>query len=293
MEKGILLVNKDINMTSHDVVNIVRRSCCMKRVGHTGTLDPMVKGVLPICIGKATRVSEFIMEQGKSYRGELTFGRSTTTYDAYGEETGLSDKKFFSKEEILEVFSKFEGEIEQVPPMYSAIKQDGKKLYDLARQGIEVERKKRLVTIYKLDVLEVKDDKVEFLVHCSKGTYIRSLVVDIAKELNTLAYMSHLERVSVGRFNLEDTIDINDIKTMDKEEIFARLIPIEDSLYNLEEIRMDKELKNRLLNGQKINLSAFDKEEANREFIKVFSNDEFLGIGSIKKNILKMERVLY
>ena len=280
-------------MTSHDVVNIVRRSCSMKRVGHTGTLDPMVKGVLPICIGKATRVSEFIMEQGKSYRGELTFGRSTTTYDAYGEETGLSDKKFFSKEEILEVFSKFEGEIEQVPPMYSAIKQDGKKLYDLARQGIEVERKKRLVTIYKLDVLEIKDDKVEFLVHCSKGTYIRSLVVDIAKELNTLAYMSHLERVSVGRFNLEDTIDINDIKTMDKEEIFARLIPIEDSLYNLEEIRMDKELKNRLLNGQKINLSAFDKEEANREFIKVFSNDEFLGIGSIKKNILKMERVLY
>ena len=293
MEKGILLVNKDINMTSHDVVNIVRRSCCMKRVGHTGTLDPMVKGVLPICIGKATRVSEFIMEQGKSYRGELTFGRSTTTYDAYGEETGLSDKKFFSKEEILEVFSKFEGEIEQVPPMYSAIKQDGKKLYDLARQGIEVERKKRLVTIYKLDVLEVKDDKVEFLVHCSKGTYIRSLVVDIAKELNTLAGMSHLERVSVGRFNLEDTIDINDIKTMDKEEIFARLIPIEDSLYNLEEIRMDKDLKNRLLNGQKINLSAFDKEKADREFIKVFSNDEFLGIGSIKKNILKMERVLY
>lgn len=293
MEKGILLVNKDINMTSHDVVNIVRRSCCMKRVGHTGTLDPMVKGVLPICIGKATRVSEFIMEQGKSYRGELTFGRSTTTYDAYGEETGLSDKKFFSKEEILEAFSKFEGEIEQVPPMYSAIKQDGKKLYDLARQGIEVERKKRLVTIYKFDVLEIKDDKVEFLVHCSKGTYIRSLVVDIAKELNTLAYMSHLERVSVGRFNLEDTIDINDIKTMDKEEIFARLIPIEDSLYNLEEIRMDKDLKNRLLNGQKINLSAFDKEKADREFIKVFSNDEFLGIGSIKKNILKMERVLY
>mgnify|MGYP001176795997 FL=1 len=293
MEKGILLVNKDINMTSHDVVNIVRRSCSMKRVGHTGTLDPMVKGVLPICIGKATRVSEFIMEQGKSYRGELTFGRSTTTYDAYGEETGLSDKKFFSKEEILEVFSKFEGEIEQVPPMYSAIKQDGKKLYDLARQGIEVERKKRLVTIYKFDVLEIKDDKVEFLVHCSKGTYIRSLVVDIAKELNTLAYMSHLERVSVGRFNLEDTIDINDIKTMDKEEIFARLIPIEDSLYNLEEIRMDKDLKNRLLNGQKINLSAFDKEKADREFIKVFSNDEFLGIGSIKKNILKMERVLY
>lgn len=293
MEKGILLVNKDIDMTSHDVVNIVRRSTKIKKVGHTGTLDPMVRGVLPICIGKATRVSEFIMAQGKEYVGEMTFGKSTTTYDSYGEETGSSDNIYFSQEEILQAFEKFKGPIEQIPPMYSAVKQDGKKLYDLARQGIEVERKKRQVTIYKLELLDLKDNKVKFHVHCSKGTYIRSLVVDIAKELNSLAYMSHLERVSVGRFKLEDTIDIMDIKTMEKEDILSRLIPIEDSLYNLDDIYMDMEFKNRLLNGQRIGLESLRMARPDQEFIKVFAGGEFLGIGSIRKNILKMERVLY
>lgn len=297
--KGILLINKPSQMTSHDVVNIVRRKLNMKRIGHTGTLDPMVTGVLPICIGKATRVSEYIMEQGKKYRCVMAFGKSTSTYDSYGEDLAYSDITDFTKDEILEAFRHFTGKIEQVPPIYSAVKINGKKLYDYARNGKDIEIPSRMVNIYSLDLISIHGEEVQFDVHCSKGTYIRTLVNDMGIYLGTLAYMKDLVRTQVGNFNLADCISIDDFKESSLENISSRLINIEDSLYNLAKLNIDSDVKNRLINGQKINLNSidFNLEKNNNNIIDydnilVLVKDEFIGIGKITENILKMERVL-
>lgn len=297
--KGILLINKPSQMTSHDVVNIVRRKLNMKRIGHTGTLDPMVTGVLPICIGKATRVSEYIMEQGKKYRCVMAFGKSTSTYDSYGEDLAYSDITDFTKDEILEAFRHFTGKIEQIPPIYSAVKINGKKLYDYARNGKDIEIPSRMVNIYSLDLISIHGEEVQFDVHCSKGTYIRTLVNDMGIYLGTLAYMKDLVRTQVGNFNLADCISIDDFKESSLENISSRLINIEDSLYNLAKLNIDSDVKNRLINGQKINLNSidFNLEKNNNNIIDydnilVLVKDEFIGIGKITENILKMERVL-
>ncbi len=297
--KGILLINKDINMTSHDVVAILRRKLSIKRIGHTGTLDPMVTGVLPICIGTATRVSEYIMAQGKVYRCRMKFGKSTTTYDAYGEDLEYSDKTEFTREEILETFGHFTGQIEQKPPIYSAVKVKGKRLYSYARSMEHVEIPSRQVTIYSLDLVSLDGDEVTFDIHCSKGTYVRSLVHDIGIFLGSRAYMKELVRTEVGRFRIEDCIPISDIKNMDIRDIEKELVKIEDSLYNLAGISIEDDISSRLVNGQKINSNKIHytieknyHDEIDYKNLKVFVRGEFLGIGKIANNILKMERVL-
>ena len=297
--KGILLINKDINMTSHDVVAILRRKLSMKRIGHTGTLDPMVTGVLPICIGTATRVSEYIMAQGKVYRCRMKFGKSTTTYDAYGEDLEYSDKIEFTKKEILEAFGHFTGQIEQKPPIYSAVKVKGKRLYSYARSMQEVDIPSRKVTIYSLDLISLEDDEIAFDIHCSKGTYVRSLVHDMGIFLGSRAYMKELVRTEVGRFRIEDCIPISDIKNMDIRDIEKDLVNTEDSLYNLAGISIEDDISSRLVNGQKINSNKIHytieknyQDEIDYKNLKVFVRGEFLGIGKIANNILKMERVL-
>lgn len=297
--RGILVINKAANMTSHDVVAILRKKLNMKRIGHTGTLDPMVTGVLPICIGNATRVSDYIMAQGKVYKGQLRFGASTTSYDSYGEITATSKNTNFSSSDILEAFQDFQGEIEQSPPIYSAIKVKGKKLYEYARSNKRVDIPKRRVHIYGLELLKIQDDKVDFLVSCSKGTYVRSLVHEIGKHLGTLAYMTKLERVSVGKFGLEDALDINEIDQFSIEEIKSKLLPMENCLYNLGRIDIFDDISKRLINGQRINLNTISYELANNEIgeidmdnILTFVKNKFIGISSIKNNVIKMERVL-
>lgn len=297
--RGILLINKDKNMTSHDVIAILRRKLKIKRIGHTGTLDPNVTGVLPICIGNATRVSEYIMHQGKSYECEMRFGSATTSYDSDGEITDTSDKIHFTETQILDAFEHFTGEIEQSPPIYSAIKVKGKKLYEYARKDIDVEIPKRKVKIYALELLDLSGDKIRFNIDCSKGTYVRSLVHELGLYLETYAHMTSLIRTRVGKFYVSDCIPIWDIKKLSIEEIESSLRRIEDSLYNLASIRIDSGIEDRINNGQKINLDDIryelklnDYNEIDYDNIVVIVRDKFMGIGKITDKVLKMERVL-
>ena len=294
MRTGILVVNKAKDLTSHDVVSILRRKLNMKKIGHTGTLDPMATGVLPICIGNSTRISSYIMEQGKSYIAELKFGFSTTTYDSTGEIVDQTDNTIFTEEQLRESIKHFIGEIEQYPPIYSAIKVDGKKLYEYAREGQEVEIKPRNVTIYDINLLELEDDTATIQVECSKGTYIRSLIHDLGKELSSYAHMTNLIRNRVGKFNIDNSIDISKISDYSLDEIEEKLISIEDALYNLDKINIIDTISDRLINGQKININSLTFEgkylEDNDIVVKV--NNKFIGIGKVKNNILKMEKVL-
>lgn len=297
--RGILIVNKDKAMTSHDVVAILRRKLKIKRIGHTGTLDPNVTGVLPICIGNATRISEYIMHQGKSYDCTMEFGHATTSYDSDGEITESSDKVIFTKEEILRAFKHFTGEIMQSPPIYSAIKIKGKKLYEYARKDMDVEIPKRSVNIYGLELIELEGNKLRFNIDCSKGTYVRSLVHELALYLGTYAHMTSLVRTRVGRFYLDDCLSLSQIEEMSLADIESKLYSMEDSLYNLATIYIADDIEDRLNNGQKINIKSIkhqikENDLGQIDYVNIVVNvqGKFLGIGRIQDNILKMERVL-
>lgn len=211
---GVLNLLKPPGMTSHDVVGYVRRVLGIKKVGHTGTLDPGVAGVLPICVGRATRLAEFIAGSDKAYRAEITLGLTTDTQDSFGVVTAETDASHIGKGDLAYALPKFQGEIMQVPPMVSAVKVGGKRLYELAREGVEVERQARPVTIQRLQLLDFRPGThpVAFLdVVCSKGTYIRTLAADIGAALGVGAHMSYLVRTRSGGFGLEDAATLEDL----------------------------------------------------------------------------------
>lgn len=220
---GILNINKSQNMTSHDVVAIVRRKLGIKRVGHTGTLDPMATGVLPVCVGKATRVMEYLDLDFKTYRAKVLFGIETDTQDIWGTELKKSDTDMLTKENILRAFEQFQGIVDQVPPMYSALKVNGKKLYEYARNGENIQIKSRKIFINKLQVEEISIDGDEktatFVIECSKGTYIRTICKDVGDFLGCGSTLCQLERVRSGIFSIENTINVEDFKNMDVNEI--------------------------------------------------------------------------
>ena len=195
---GILIVDKEQNWTSHDVVAKLRGILGIKKIGHTGTLDPMATGVLPICIGKATKLCEYLTNADKVYRCTIKFGKATTTQDAWGEVQKISLKRP-DLEMFRNVLMNFKGEQKQVPPMYSAIKIKGQKLYQLAQQGKIIERPSRNITFYDFKILSFTQDVAEFECHCSKGTYMRTLCHDIGEIIGSYAYMSDLKRISSGR----------------------------------------------------------------------------------------------
>lgn len=229
---GILIVNKPIGMTSHDVVNYVRRLTGVRRIGHTGTLDPIATGVLPICIGVATKVTQFLQDADKVYRAEIVLGMTTNTYDCEGEVLTDCEVKCTEKE-IIDAVLSFQGEMEQIPPMYSAIKQNGKKLYELARKGIEVERKPRKVTISAISVLKVdmENHVINIEVECSKGTYIRTLCDDIGKKLKVGAYMNRLERIKTHNFTLEQSYTLDEIKQMNDDKKLQQYMTNVENLF--------------------------------------------------------------
>lgn len=211
---GILNLLKPPGMTSHDVVSVVRRALGIKKVGHTGTLDPGVAGVLPICVGKATRLAEYIAGEDKAYRAEITFGVTTDTQDSFGTVTGEKEASHLTRGDIAYNLTRFNGEIMQIPPMVSAVKVDGKRLYELAREGVEVERKARPVTIHKLQLLDFRPGPrpTAFVdVVCSKGTYIRTLAYDIGEALKVGAHMSYLVRTRSGPFKLEEAATLEEL----------------------------------------------------------------------------------
>ncbi|MFT2140483.1 tRNA pseudouridine(55) synthase TruB [Staphylococcus sp. GDY8P145P] len=283
---GILAIHKEVGMTSHDVVFKLRKILKTKKVGHTGTLDPEVSGVLPICVGKATRVSDYVMESGKSYRAEVTIGVSTTTEDQTGEivEQKRVDQNLWGKDEMIATLKQLEGDIEQIPPMYSAVKVNGKKLYEYARQNIEVERPVRRVHINSIDLISdiiYENDicKFEIEVECGKGTYIRTLATQIGALLNYPAHMSHLIRLKSGGFTLNQAIKLDDLREIvEQDKLQDVILPLEYGLNGLTKITVhDKNIVTRIQNGQKIEKSLIDESKHDGEFV-VWYEDKAIAI---------------
>ncbi|HEY4548963.1 MAG TPA: tRNA pseudouridine(55) synthase TruB [Bacillus sp. (in: firmicutes)] len=267
--EGIIPLYKPKGMTSHDCVFKLRKILKMKRIGHTGTLDPDVTGVLPICIGKATKVAEYITDAGKTYEGEVTLGFSTTTEDASGEvvETRKVDR-VISKSEIIEMLHTFTGTIRQTPPMFSAVKVNGKRLYEYARQGIEIERPTRLVTIYSIELLDEilnngETTSFRFRVACSKGTYIRTLAVMIGDALGFPAHMSELSRIRSATFSLSDCFTLEEIETrMFDGTVTDILHPIETALSHLPKYVINDKITDKVKNGAVLPIpDQFKKED--------------------------------
>ncbi len=294
---GIINVLKPSEMTSHDVVSFIRKNFNMKKVGHTGTLDPNAAGVLPICIGKATRVAEYFNDFNKSYRGEVTLGSSTDTQDKYGVTLETSEKEV-SEEEIINIFSEFHGDIKQTPPMYSAIKQNGKKLYELAREGKTVERKQRDITIYNIEILKNYDNRrILFDVDCSKGTYVRTICNDIGENLGTFGHMSFLMRTKVGNFDLETAYTLDEIEQLAEDNMLdTALLPIDTPLFQYESIEFDEIRSDKLKNGIKIKLDNSDNKYTVDQTVRVYGAEEFIGVGITEDKAdglyLKMKKVL-
>lgn len=281
---GIIIINKEKEYTSHDVVAKLKKKLNISKVGHTGTLDPNATGVLPILIGKGTKFSKYLINHDKIYEVELELGKKTDTADIEGKviEEKKVDEKYL-KENLLQVLASFIGKQEQIPPMYSAIKKNGKKLYEYARAGEKVEVEARKIEIYKIDLNKYDNNIISFVVSCSKGTYIRSLCEDIAEKLNTVGYMKNLKRLQVGEFNIKDAVYIDDINL---ENVDEHLITLEEILRETPYINLSEKKIKLFLNG--VQLTCNNKDG----LYKIYVANKFIGTGTIKKGLLKRDIIL-
>ena len=288
---GVLNIFKNKGMTSFDVVSRVRKIAKEKKVGHTGTLDPEAEGVLPVCLGKGTKIIDYIMNSEKGYSVKFKLGIKTTTYDLEGEILEERDTSFLKEEEVKNVINSFKGEYLQVPPIFSALKKNGVRLYELARKGIEVEREGRNITIYNIENINIDLPYVSMDVTCSKGTYIRSLCYDIGERLNVFATMTDLKRFKTSFFCEEDSININDLN---EENIKEKLISIEDALKNYPKIYIEKGYTKLIANGVRVGDKRFTKDFVeNNVLYRVYGEDkEFLGLGKKNEEGFKMEKLL-
>ena len=274
---GILIVDKEMGKTSFDLIRDVRKKYNIKKVGHIGTLDPMATGVLPVLIGEATKLSDYLIEHDKEYIVELELGIKTDTGDIEGKVIEKRELKKIEIEEIEKILNTFIGESNQIPPMYSAIKVNGKKLYEIARKGKTIERTPRKINIYNIKILGIEKDQngcakiIKYKVNCSKGTYIRSLCEDIAEKLGTCGYMKNLRRTKVGKFTLKQKD-----KFLSIEEILK-----ENCSYELKEGEYKK-----VVNGVGI------KVKLQNGIVKIYNKGNFIGVGEVKNNILKRKIIL-
>ena len=282
---GIIIIDKPLGRTSHDMVYEMRKVTGIKKIGHTGTLDPMATGVLPVCIGSATKMADMLTLSDKSYIAELVLGRTTDTQDADGKVLTECEVNC-SEEEIRCAVNSFVGEIEQVPPMYSAIKQNGKKLYELARQGIEVERKPRKVTINSIDILEISGERVKIDVSCSKGTYIRTLCEDIGKKLGVGAYMNTLRRTRTGQFTIEESHTLSEIKELKESGgIESIIIPADRMFEEYPSVTLNPKQVKSVTNG----VAMTYREGQEGQTYRVYDNEnKFLCISRITDGRLKL-----
>lgn len=281
---GLLIVNKPKEYTSHDVVNVIRKQLNIKKVGHTGTLDPNATGVLPILIGKATKISKYLIEHNKTYIATVKLGEKTDTGDSEGQV--IETKKIpegLKKEDINKVLQSFLGKQKQLPPMYSAIKINGKKLYEYAREGKEIEVKPRDIEIYRIELLEYKNSKIKFEVECSKGTYIRTLCEDIAKKLETVGYMEELQRTKVNNFQIKNSILLDNITIENAEQ---NIIKIEEIFKDKSTIELDSKKLELFLNGVKLTYNL------PQDIYRIYNNNQFIGIGIIENKLLKRDIVI-
>ncbi len=279
---GILNIDKPAGITSYDVVDVIKKLFIGSKVGHTGTLDPVATGVLPILIGDATKLSDNLTAENKVYRVKMLLGVETNTYDITGKIVYAS---VVDKDEIYirERIKRFIGVQEQLPPAFSAIKVDGKRAYEYAREGKEVTLKPRKIEIYDINniAVDLKKHEVTFDVYCTKGTYVRSLVNDIGKKLGCGATMVDLKRLKNGNFNIEDSIPLYDFLKLNFEDMKKKIIGIEEYYSDLKRINMAKEEYYKFQNGVKLPYNEQDK------LVKVYENNKYKGLGQIKDGILK------
>ena len=281
---GFLNVYKPIGKTSHDVVAILRRVLKIKQIGHTGTLDPFAEGVLPICIGKSTRLIEYL-EDDKEYIATVNFGKSTNPYDIEGEIVSKSDK-IVTKKEILQCLENFKGEILQTPPAFSAIKVKGKKLYEYARAGLDVEIKPRMVYISKIELLDFDEEKqiAQILVACSKGTYIRSIANDLGVITGAGAYLSKLVRTKAGKFTVDKSVPLDDLNSAGAVE--KNLINPLDVI-GLTVIKANDIEREKISHGLALNNRNFNNEK-----VVIFTyNDIIIAVGEVNKNKILIKKV--
>ena len=290
---GILIINKPKEFTSHDVVAKVKKICKVKD-GHTGTLDPMATGVLPLLLGKGTKLSEYLINHNKIYEAVISLGEKTSTADSQGEvieeqEVNLNNLQI---ENVKNILQNMVGKQKQTPPIYSAIKINGKKLYEYARSGKQVEIPQREIEIYSMELIEINKSlkTISFRVHCSKGTYIRTLCEEIAEKLETVGYMKELNRTKVGNFEIASAITIEDLeKNKDSEEFLNKhIISIQDFFKDYPIIYLENQEIELLLNGVKLQR---DLEDGLYQIQTV--SKKFIGVGKLTNNMLKRKLMLY
>ena len=288
---GIIGINKQQNCTSHDIVYKIKK-IVNEKVGHTGTLDPLATGVLPILIGKGTLCSKYLINHNKTYQVELKLGKKTETADREGKilEEKEVPLEILEENKVNKTLQEFIGKQTQIPPIYSAVKVNGKKLYEYARKNQNVEIKPRNIEIYGINLLEIdKQEKIiKFEVSCSKGTYIRTLCEDIAKRLETVGYMYNLNRIQVGEFNISNAIDIEEIQKSEnpKKTIEKNLITIEELFNSKESIQLNDKKLSLFLNGVKLT------QEKQDGIYKIYNDTKFIGIGVINNKLLKRDIVI-
>ena len=289
---GVIVINKPLGKTSHDMVYFVRRLCGIKKVGHTGTLDPDATGVLPVCVGKATKAADMLTMSDKAYRAQLVFGMTTDTLDASGEI--LSEQPVqASRADIENAIKSFIGEIEQIPPMFSAIKKDGKKLYDLARSGITVEREKRKVTVYDIKIIDIDTENYTAVidVNCSKGTYIRTLCDDIGMKLGCGAYMNTLVRTKSGMFDISESFTEEQLLNMrENGTLKSAFIPVDALFSGYDRVELDAFLAQKAKNGVRIRKKGLSEGT----FYRVYEeNGTFICISQYKDGELVLKKAFW
>ena len=277
---GFLLIDKPSGITSAECVSRIKKILNEKKVGHCGTLDPLATGMLPICVGEATKFSSYVSNQSKGYLVKVLFGVETDTGDITGKELSTS-KINFSLEELKAVLESLSGELEQIPPMYSALKQKGKPLYYWARKGVSLKRVPRLIQIEKIKLKSLKvSEKIELEIFCSKGTYIRSLVQSIGKQLNTPATVLELRRTHIGYLNEGH---LTQVTTCDKDKCLERILDIDKVLRNLPKVVLNKNETKKIINGQQVDYNARREKEG---IVRLYEKEgSFIGIGSVDSSM--------
>lgn len=291
---GVLLIDKPQGMTSQQVVSKVKfllksPQHDSKKAGHTGTLDPMATGLLPICLGEATKFSHYQLNANKRYEATIKLGEKTDTGDADGQVIETKDISTITEQDLSKVNEQFFGKITQIPPMYSALKKDGKRLYELAREGIEIERQARKIEIFELNLTFIKKDLLKLVVTCSKGTYVRVLGEDIAQTLGTVGHLVSLRRLATGDFDIQDAITLADFEQLDFDKRLQKLLPIDECVKFLPKLTLDDTQSLRILQGQRLNVKslAISQQIFSHEpqEIRLFNEQQqFLGVAMLEEN---------
>lgn len=289
---GVIVINKPTGQTSHNLVGFTRRLLNIKKVGHTGTLDPDASGVLPVCIGRGTKAADMLTASDKAYRAQFILGMTTDTLDASGEI--LTEQPVYATEEqIKEAINEFIGEIYQIPPMFSAIKKNGKKLYELAREGITIEREKRKINIFDIRICEIDMENyaITIEVFCSKGTYIRTLCEDIGMKLGCGAYMNTLVRIKSANFTLEESYTPEELLKMKQDGTLEKaIIPVDKLFLDYEEVVLDEFLKGKAKNG----IAIRKKGLTDGKLYRVYGDDgEFVCISEYRDGALYLKKAFW